>query len=214
MGEVAMYNRALLEEAIYCFTAVRNEPYKSEHIERLEKLSSECIACDKSDTPFPDTDGIAAEMHRTAFDYLIETLKIKQYDKASMFADVYHVFPEIFLYGRIAPIEHWNVFYARFKNEFGESPHEEYAEWFLERKLPLCGIHQSKIQGVAAQFDSVGGSDDLNGVIVRGGTKIMKHEISPTHLEIIRNLELHNWRFQALGFFMCTQYPIAKLIFH
>jgi len=64
----------------------------------------------------------------------------------------------------------------------------------LDRKLPLCGIHESKVHGVLARFDYVCGvkADDSRGTIIRGGQKIMKHEVSPTHLEIIRNIELKN----------------------
>ena len=180
-----MINRDFLEEAIRCFINVRFNPEADGNIECLGALANACYADSSSDAPFPDTNEIAAKMLNISFCYLSRCLLKKEYEKAADFADALHVFPEIFLHGRFAPLEYWNNYYLRFRNRYNETPLEEYSDWFLCRKAALCDISLLDSFSFPVCFDD-------NGGLIGRGSKIMKHDISPKHLEIISELEFNN----------------------
>ena len=207
----AGFSRDFLEKSIRIFTDIRLdpeyvEPMKKAYVEsarqtyiermteleflkQLENFIGNCYVPENCDTPFPETNEIAVKIHKKAFCYLAECLEKEQYEKARCFADALHCCPEIFLYGRFAPVEWWNVHYAIFTKKYNESPLEEYADWF-NKKLPLCGIHWLQSPCAHARFDSFPSanySDFPNGII-RGGDKIMKHEVTPQHIEMIKNI--------------------------
>ena len=180
-----MLNRDFFKEAIVCFIDIRFNPEAYGNIERLGVLTNACYVDCTSDAPFPDTSDIAATMLKISFYYLSDCLQKKQYEKAGDFADALHVFPEIFLHGRFAPVEYWNQYYVRFRDRYNESPLEEYSNWFISRKTALCGISLLDSFSFPVRFDNDGG-------IVSRGSKIMKHDITSKHLEIISELEFCN----------------------
>ena len=137
-----MLNRDFFKEAIDCFISIRANPKENGNIEYLKKLTNACYVDSLSDAPFPDTSEIAAKMLNISFSYLSNCLLKKQYEKANHFADALHVFPEIFLWGRFAPVEYWNSFYVPFRSRYKESPLEEYSNWFLSRKTALNFLNQ------------------------------------------------------------------------